>query len=374
MTSERLDRIRGAMAEERLDALWVSGPVDDVYGRHSQNRYYVSGFTGSAGAAVVTRDRAIMVVDSRYTEQAGRECAGFEVYEYRGRTEEWLPKLIRHADLAGARIGISAADMTAGTYERFLKALGEMTWGIRPAAGLASPIVEKLRAKKDAADVAALQRAIDIGDQAFERIEGWLAPGVTEKEVAKAIEDAIRSLGGQGVSFDTIVASGAWGAQPHATPRDEPIHEGEPIVIDMGALAGGYCSDLTRTTRIGRLSDEMRAIYEIVFEAQEAAIEGVEAGMPGAIAHGLAEGVIGRAGHGEHFGHGLGHGVGLEVHERPYLGGGSEDTLEEGMVFTIEPGIYVPGLGGVRIEDVVVLENGKARLLSHAHKLSPTGV
>ncbi|MCA9831123.1 MAG: Xaa-Pro peptidase family protein [Dehalococcoidia bacterium] len=374
MTKGRLERLRAAMDEERLDALWVSGPVDDVYGRHSQNRFYVSGFTGSAGAAVVTKTRSIMVVDSRYTEQAMRECEEYEVYEYRGKTDDWLPKLIRDAELAGARIGVSAADMTAGAYERFQRALSEVPWGSRPAAGLASPIVEKLRATKDAADVAALQRAIDIGDQAFERVETLLTPGMTEVAIAKAIEEAIRDLGGQGVSFDTIVAGGAWGAQPHASPREEAVQENEPIVIDMGALAGGYCSDLTRTTRIGRFSDEMRAIYEVVFEAQQAAIEGVEAGMPGSTAHKLAEDVIARAGHGDRFGHGLGHGVGLEVHERPYLGGGSEDTLEEGMVFTIEPGIYVPGLGGVRIEDVVVLENGKARLLSHAHKLSPTGV
>jgi Xaa-Pro aminopeptidase len=142
----------------------------------------------------------------------------------------------------------------------------------------------------------------------------------------------------------------------------------------MGALAGGYCSDLTRTTRIGRLAPEVRAIYEVVFEAQQTAIEGVESGMTGAAAHEIAAKVIRETGYGEHFGHGLGHGVGLEVHEKPGVGPTSEDILEEGMVFTIEPGIYVPGLGGVRIEDVVVLENGKARVLSHARKLSPSGV
>jgi Xaa-Pro aminopeptidase len=142
----------------------------------------------------------------------------------------------------------------------------------------------------------------------------------------------------------------------------------------MGAVVGGYCSDLTRTTRLGRLSPEMRAIYEVVYEAQQAAIEKVEAGMDGSGAHELAAAVIRAAGHEDHFGHGLGHGVGLEVHEKPYLGRTSEDRLEEGMVFTIEPGIYVPGLGGVRIEDVVVLEGGRARVLSHARKLSPAGV
>jgi Xaa-Pro aminopeptidase len=374
MNSERLERIRAAMAEERLDALWVSGAVDDVYGRHSQNRFYASGFTGSTGIALVTRDRAIIAVDSRYTEQASRECPEFETWEFRGRMSEWVPKLIRDADLCGARIGVSAADITAGAFERLLRALDELPWGLRPSAGLASPIIEKLRAKKDAADLALLQAAVAIGDAAFEEVEARLAPGMTERQVADDIEAAIRRLGGQGVSFDTIVAGGAWSAQPHATPRSEPLQEGEPIVIDMGALAHGYCSDLTRTTRLGRLSPALRAIYEVVFEAQQTAIERVEPGMTGAAAHELAAAVIRAAGHEEHFGHGLGHGVGLEVHEKPALGATSEDILEEGMVFTIEPGIYVPGLGGVRIEDVVVLEAGKARVLSHARKLSPSGV
>ncbi len=371
----RLERIRAALAEERLDALLISGAVDDVYGRHSQNRFYASGFTGSFGFCVITLDKALMAVDSRYVEQAEREAKpnGYEVWKFKQRGS-WIADLAKEMDLAGKRIGISAADMTLDTYERLRRAVEGITWGLRPEIGLASPIIEKLRQHKDAAELAALQRAIDIGDEAFERVESRLAAGQTEEELATAIEREIRELGGQGLSFETIVAGGAWAAQPHATPRPEAIVEGEPIVIDMGVLAGGYCSDLTRTTRLGRLSDEMRAIYEIVFEAQRAAIEGVESGMAASKAHSLAADVIAKAGHEEHFGHGLGHGVGLEVHEGPALGPSSEDTLEEGMVFTIEPGIYVPGLGGVRIEDVVVLENGRARVLSHARKLTPAGV
>ncbi len=374
--NNRLDRIRAALAEERLDALVVSGPVDDVYGRHSQNRFYVSGFTGSAGLALLTRDRAIMAVDSRYVEQAERECAprGFEVWKQEGRWEQWVPALLKHAGLAGARVGLSAADTTLGAWERWNKCVLEMPWGVRPTLGPASRVVEQLRKVKDADELAGLQRAITTGDRAFERVEAALQPGMTELEVAAAIEDAIRDLGGQGVSFDTIVAGGAWAAQPHASPRPEPIREDDSIIIDMGALQGGYCSDLTRTTVLGHMSPGMAEIYGVVFEAQQAAIDGVESGMTGIAAHRLAHNVIARAGHADHFGHGLGHGVGLEVHESPYLGFTSEDTLEEGMVFTIEPGIYLPGVGGVRIEDVVVLENGKARVLSHARKLTPSGV
>lgn len=372
----RLERLRAAMAEERLDALYVSGPVDDVYGRHSMNRYYVSGFTGSSGVALITRDRAIMAVDFRYVEQAERETAprGFEVFQAKGRMQAWLPELVKYAELPGKRVGVSTADMSYAGFLALEKAIRELPWGLRPEVGPASPLIERLRRKKDAEELALLQHAIEIADRAFERVEETIEPGITEREVARQVERAVQELGGSGISFDTIVAGGAWAAQPHATPRDEPIAEGQPVIIDMGAIYAGYCSDLTRTTVVGRLGPDLRAIYEVVYIAQQRAIERVEAGMRAAEAHELAHAVIREAGYGEQFGHGLGHGVGLEVHEAPYLGTTSEDVLEEGMVFTIEPGIYLPGLGGVRIEDVVVLEDGRARVLSHARKLTPAGV
>jgi Xaa-Pro aminopeptidase len=372
----RLERLRAAMAEERLDALYISGPVDDVYGRHSMNRYYVSGFTGSSGVALITRERAILAVDFRYVEQAEREAVprGFEIFHAKGRQLAWLPELVKYADLPGKRIGVSTADLSYAGFLALEKAVRELPWGLRPEVGAASPIVERLRRQKDADELALLQRAIDIADRAFERVEASIAPGVTEREVARRVERAVQELGGDGISFETIVAGGAWAAQPHATPRDEPLAEHQPIIIDMGAIFGGYCSDLTRTTVAGRLAPELRAIYEVVFAAQQRAIEKVEPGMQAADAHELAHAVIREAGYGEQFGHGLGHGVGLEVHEAPYVGTTSEDVLEEGMVFTIEPGIYIPGLGGVRIEDVVVLEDGHARVLSHARKLTPAGV
>jgi Xaa-Pro aminopeptidase len=244
----------------------------------------------------------------------------------------------------------------------------------RPRLVVANGIIEGLRKVKDAHELAALQRAIGIGDAACEAAIAALQPGMTELEVAALIEREVKARGADGLSFETIVAAGAWGAMPHASPRNEPICDGDAVVIDMGALSGGYCSDLTRTVTVGKPGAKFREIYDIVFEAQQTAIEGVEAGMSGVDAHRLASRVIADAGYGPNFGHGLGHGVGLEVHESPYLGESSQDVLEEGMVFTIEPGIYLPGWGGVRIEDVVVLENGKARVLSHARKLTPAGV
>ncbi|HNO66737.1 MAG TPA: M24 family metallopeptidase, partial [Tepidiformaceae bacterium] len=201
-----------------------------------------------------------------------------------------------------------------------------------------------------------------------------LSPATPETAAADVFAARVKAAGGEDISFETIIAAGPNGAMPHAHPTGDAVGEGQPIVCDLGARYGGYCSDLTRTIVLGKPDAKFREIYEIVFEAQRAAIEGVEAGMKGSTAHKLAQDVIDRAGYGERFGHGLGHGVGLDVHEAPYLGTTSTDTLEEGMVFTIEPGIYLPGWGGVRIEDVVVLENGRARVLSKAPKLTPAGL
>jgi len=373
---DRLPRVRAAMAEANLDALYISGPVDDVFGRHSANRRYVSGFTGSAGAALITATRAILAVDFRYVEQAARETAprGFEVFKVIGRERKFFAELTGHAGLAGQRIGLSKADLSYGAFVAIQEAVAEMPASDRPILVPAPPIVEKLRQTKNADELAVLKRAIEVADRAMEEVQATAEPGQTERDLSLAVERAVRECGGDGVSFETIVASGPWAAMPHASPRREPLRERETVVVDMGAWVDGYCSDLTRTFSLGGQADRFRKIYAIVYQAQQRAIAGVTAGMGGNDAHALAASVIGAAGYGDQFGHGLGHGVGLEVHEAPYLGPTSEDTLEEGMVFTIEPGIYVPGWGGVRIEDVVVLEGGKARVLSQAAKLIPAGV
>jgi Xaa-Pro aminopeptidase len=373
---ERLSRLRERLERERLDALYVSSPVDDVFGNHSKNRYYLSGFTGSAGAALVTMDRAILSVDFRYVEQAEREAVprGFEIFRAVGQAKNYFPGLVDMAGLQGKRIGVSQADTNLGLWVKLQEAVEEMPRGDRPELVPAPPMVEELRRVKDAEELEHLQKAIDIADTAFERVEAAIRVGQTEFDLALAVEAAVRELGGNGISFETIVACGPWAAMPHASPRRERLEEQQTIVVDMGARYRGYCSDLTRTFSLGGTTPRFEEIYAIVFEAQQNAIERVEAGMSGRQAHELAASVIEKYGYGEQFGHGLGHGVGLEVHESPYLGQTSEDTLEEGMVFTIEPGIYLPGWGGVRIEDVVVLEEGRARVLSHAKKLIPAGV
>jgi Xaa-Pro aminopeptidase len=369
----RLERIRAALEEAKLDGLMICGPGEENLG--AESRRYVSGFTGSAGVVLVTRDRALIAADFRYTEQAAKECSsrGVEVFPALEGRKVWFPKFVAESDIAGKRIGIAPNELTWAARTAISAMSRSLPGNDRPRWTAAPDILGKLRRIKDAEELALLQRAIDIADRAFERLAESLTPETLETAAAETFADNVKAEGGDDISFETIVAGGPNGAMPHAHPTPAAVGTGRPIVIDMGAKVGGYCSDLTRTIVLGTPDAKFREIYDIVFEAQQTAIERVEPGMRSDAAHKLAGDVIAKAGYGERFGHGLGHGVGLAVHEDPYLGPSGRDTLEEGMVFTIEPGIYLPGWGGVRIEDVVVLESGRARVLSHAKKLTPSG-
>ncbi|GIW13211.1 MAG: peptidase M24 [Tepidiforma sp.] len=369
----RLERLRELLERGRLDGLLVAAPGEEGPGWAS--RAYLSGFTGSAGVLLVTRTAAVLAVDSRYWEQAERETAGrgVRVLRAKGRREEWVRELVAEAGAAGGRIGVSPGDLTYGGYLALRAAVNGLPAHDRPKLRAAPGLVERLRRVKDREEIGLLEAAVGIADRAFERLAGELSPGMTELEAAARFEQYVREEGGSGVSFPSIVAGGPWSALPHAQPRDERFAPGQPIVIDVGARYRGYCSDLTRSVVVGEPDGRFREVYEAVRAAQEAAIAGVEPGRRAAEVHELAHEVLRRAGFGEAFGHGLGHGVGLEVHEAPYLGPSSSDVLEAGMVFTIEPGVYLPGWGGIRIEDIVVLEDGKARVLSHASKLTFEG-
>jgi Xaa-Pro aminopeptidase len=232
-------------------------------------------------------------------------------------------------------------------------------------------VVENLRTIKEPEEMAFIQKAADIGDSAFEYVAGRLKTGMTEKEIAWALEKHMKENGGGSMPFEIIVGAGPNGALPHAQPSDRPVAPHEPIVIDMGADFAGYSSDLTRTVCIGKPDAMFIKIYSIVQKAQQAAIDGIGEGMSGISADALARDIIKSAGYGEMFGHGLGHGVGLATHDpAPRLSYLSNDVIANGMVFSIEPGIYLPEWGGVRIEDLAMLENGKVKLLSHAKKMS----
>jgi Xaa-Pro aminopeptidase len=354
--SNRVAALRSLIREQEIDAMLISDPY---------NRRYLSGFIGTAGYLLVTESDAVLATDSRYTEQAEEQAAGFDISNIQGRLSEWFPKLL--SDLDVKKVGFEADNLTVSSFTMFKEAVsesgGEITF--EPKTGVTSTA----RAIKDATEIKLLQKAIDIGDAAFEETAAKLISGMTEKEAAWEFEKAIRARGAECLSFDTIVATGPNAARPHHQTGDTPLKEGETIVFDCGATYQGYCSDLTRTVVLGEADAEVERIYNIVLEAQETAIEKVEAGITGSEADAIARNIIDDAGYADNFGHSLGHGLGLEVHEEPNVGPRGATSLQEGMPFTIEPGIYIPGWGGVRIEDVVVLENGKARVLSHAAKM-----
>ena len=357
MIGQRLDNLRAVIDEKGIDGLLISD---------GENRRYLSGFVGSAGYLFVTSESAVLATDFRYTEQAAEQAPNFRVDRISGKLD-WLPGLC--AEFGVKKLGFEADDITVSQFERFKQAFGDKgaETSLEPTTG----VTLDLRAFKDEHELRLLSRAIQIGDEAFDEVSEEISPGMTEAEVAERIEQAVKSRGAESVSFESIVAAGPNAARPHHRAGDTVIREGQTIVIDMGARYQGYCSDLTRTIVLGDADDKTKRVYDIVLSAQLAAIELVEAGMTGAETDMLARKVIQETGHGDDFGHSLGHGVGLQVHENPGVGPTSKGELKDGMVFTIEPGIYLQGWGGVRIEDIVVLEQGKARVLSKALKKSP---
>jgi Xaa-Pro aminopeptidase len=357
----RLDRLREELKENELDAILVSS---------AENRRYLSGFNGSAGYLFISRTEAVLATDFRYIEQAGRQAPGFRI-ERIPASPAWLPEL---ASATGAkRVGFEAQEMTVGAHSAFVKAIEEASSSDGMKLIQTSDLVDKMRATKNQEEMALLQRAIEIADEAFEDVSVTIRPGMTEAQVAWELEKAMRERGAESVSFETIVGAGPNGALPHHRADGTVIRDGQPIVIDMGATYDGYCSDLTRTVCVGEPDETFRKVYGTVLRAQLAAEEQVRVGMTGEETDTISRDIIVEAGYGEYFGHSLGHGVGLAVHEYPHVGPRASDVIENGMMFTIEPGIYLPDWGGVRIEDIVVMEGGRARVLSKATKLELDG-
>ena len=355
MTANRLNRLRSTLTEKELDAILISTP---------ENRQYLSGFVGTAGWLLISHDRAILATDFRYTEQATNQAPDFEVIQVAGW--KWFVEQLE--EIGPARVGFESQHVTMAAYRRIVSAVKDMDEDKRPTLVATSNLVENIRAVKDAHELAMLQSVIDISDKAMETVIPTLQAGQTEREIAWMMEKAMREFGADSLSFDTIVAGGPNGAMPHHRAGDRPVREGEPIVIDMGAKLNGYCSDITRTACIGQPDDQFRKIYNLVLGAQLTAIATLKPSLNGEEADNLARTVLDDAGYKENFGHSLGHGIGLAVHEFPRVGPTSPDILEESMVFSVEPGIYLSGWGGVRIEDLVVLEESGARPLSKARK------
>ncbi|HIE17676.1 MAG TPA: aminopeptidase P family protein [Dehalococcoidia bacterium] len=351
----RLQKVRQNLASQKIDALVVSQP---------ENRRYLSGFTGSAGWLVISHSEALLAVDFRYVEQARKEAPHFEVVQIKGDVTNWLPELF--LELEGKRVGFEADHTSFATYQQLCKVISDSRYQMQlvPISGL----VESLRAVKEPEELELIRQAARLADTAMEYARTLIRPDVTEKEIAWALEKYLREKGSETVPFDIIVASGPNSALPHARASNRAILEGEPVVVDIGARVNGYCSDLSRTFLLGCEDRTFSRIYDIVLGAQLTAIATINTSMNGNEADQLARTVIEQAGYGEAFGHGLGHGLGLSAHETPRLGPSSSDFLLEGMVFTVEPGIYLSNWGGVRIEDTVIIEDGKVQPLTTSQK------
>jgi Xaa-Pro aminopeptidase len=352
--SSRADRLAALIAERELDCLLVTDLL---------NLRWLSGFTGTNGACLMTRDERLFFTDFRYVEQARAQVDGFE------RVEAGRDLITGLAGRVRGRSGFDDAHMSVRTHARLAEKAGE---GVELV--VAGGLVEQLRAIKDRDEVTAMRAAAEIADRAYEHIRARGLAGRTEREVALDVERFMEDAGADDLSFPAIVAAADNGARPHAEPRNAEIPSDTLVVVDMGARVDGLCSDCTRTFATGPLEDDALEVYELVRGAQEAARAAVRAGAVCREVDAVARELIAAAGHGERFGHGLGHGVGLAVHEDPRLTRTAEGSLEAGNTVTVEPGVYLPDRFGVRIEDlVVVTDDGCETLTAFSKELVTVG-
>ncbi|WP_414055027.1 M24 family metallopeptidase [Macrococcus equi] len=339
----KFEKLNQLLKDKNLDAIIILSPY---------NRRYLSGFTGTSGALVIANKHKILVTDFRYTEQAASQAKDFQIVKQSKSLLDEIQKVILSHGFK--TIGFEGDLISYQDHQSLLNEEYELI----NVAGE----IESIRMIKDPYEIDIIQRAADIADETFDYILKITRPGMTEMQLNNMMEMKMRELGATSSSFDTIVASGIRGALPHGVASEKVIQSGEMITFDYGALYNGYVSDITRTIAVGQPKEEMIEIYNIVLESQLKALNDIQIGMSGVEADKIARDIIASHGYGEQFGHSLGHGIGLEVHEGPMLSAKSPHILEENMCVTLEPGIYVEGLGGVRIEDdVLVTKNGLKR-------------
>ena len=342
--------IRKYLKENGLDAIIVSS---------WQNVYYCSSFTGYGDALLlITGDKKFIITDSRYYVQAGKQAGDYTLVKNSCWNLKAMTDLIAQEGVK--KVAYEDLAVLHTMFVNYFERLGVELSG-------AGDLFLKSRIIKTPEEIAKVEAACDLASAALERTFKYIKAGITEIELAARLEYEMRTAGADKPSFDTIIASGVRGSMPHGTASDKVIEKGDGVTIDFGAFFGGMCSDMTRTVFVGEPSAKMREIYEVVKEAQQTAIDGYKPGMKGKDLDKLARDVIADHGYGEYFGHSLGHGVGIDVHEGVSVSPGSELVLEKGMIFSVEPGIYVPDLGGVRIEDLVTIgDDGKLRMITKA--------
>ena len=351
MYKDRLIGLREYLREQELDGVVVS---------KLENLHYFSGFTGDDSMLVIGMNTAQLVTDFRYVEQAAREAPDFKVKKQEKGLLKRVAEVINEDGLS--RVGFEGGSLCYDWHRKIAGQLHDVDF-------THSVSLDSLRQVKSQEELACIRRAMEIGDEAFEYILTYIRPGISELDVAAALENCMRQKGSQRPSFDTIVASGKRGSLPHGTATEKLINVGEFVTMDYGAVYKGYHSDMTRTVCMGRADEKQRHVYSTVLKAQELGVSLVQPGASGKEVDRLVRQQIAEAGYGRYFGHGLGHSVGLEIHEEPRLSPSSTcEALAEYMLVTVEPGIYIPDWGGVRIEDAVVVKEGGCEILTHSPK------
>lgn len=349
----RLARLRSEMAAQALDAMLVVKP---------ENRAYLSGFTGSAGALVITATNAHLATDFRYLEQAAAQAPHFQVERLGRGAGAMAQSIAKLLPGAGQRIGFEGDTVSVEEFRSYQEALGEAEWVSIPG------LVDRLRTVKEETEIASIRRAAAIADAAFNHVLAWIQPGMQEREVALELEFFARKSGAASLAFDTIVASGSRSSLPHGLASDRTLGYQEFITIDFGCMVDGYCSDMTRTVMLGEPDEKQRAVYDTVLAAQTRGLAAAAPGISGRDLDAVCRDWIAAQGYGEFFDHSTGHGVGRQIHEEPRIAATGTEVLQPGHVITVEPGIYIPGWGGVRIEDLVLITRAGCEALSQSPK------
>lgn len=349
----RINELREKLLEKKIDSIIISSDT---------NLRYISGFTGDSSYAIVTQKDAFFVTDFRYVEQLQSEAPHFEIIKHTGDILGTIANRLKEAGVVS--IGFEQDFVTYGLFKKFEE---KFSWlQLEPTSG----IIESLRIVKDDEEIKLIKKAVEIADEAFSYMLTVIKPGMTEKQVDLLLQNKMRELGAEKNSFDSIIASGYRSSLPHGAASDKVIEVGDFLTMDFGAVYKGYISDMTRTVVIGEPSEKQKEIYNIVLEAQLNGCNNVKAGMTGKEADALTRDIIESYGYGDKFGHGTGHGIGIDVHEAPSLSPRCETVLKPGMTVTVEPGIYIPDFGGVRIEDdVLITETGREVLTKSPKEL-----